>query len=100
MSGTGKTGSQRGFLRDLQVYGDADFSAYMPRAFARSMGYPSAELRRPVVGIAFTHSKFNPCHRHSPALLHAVRRGDAQAGGLALAVPTISLHESTGETNY
>src|SRR6476659_3799975 len=95
MSETGKAGTERGFLRDLQVYGDADFSAYMRRAFARSMGYSSAELRRPVVGIAFTYSKFNPCHRHFPELLDAVKRGVAAAGWLALEFPTISLHEST-----
>jgi dihydroxy-acid dehydratase len=95
MSQSGKAGTARGFLRDLQVYGDADFSAYMRRAFARSMGYSSAELKRPVVGIAFTHSKFNPCHRHFPELLDAVKRGVAAAGGLALEFPTISLHEST-----
>jgi dihydroxy-acid dehydratase len=95
MAPAGKPHDTRGFLRDLQVYGDADFSAYMRRAFARSMGYSSAELKRPVVGIAFTHSKFNPCHRHFPELLDAVKRGVAQAGGLALEFPTISLHEST-----
>ena len=50
---------------------------------------------RPVVGIAFTHSKFNPCHRHFPELLDAIKRGVAAAGGLALEFPTISLHEST-----
>jgi dihydroxy-acid dehydratase len=95
MAPAGKPQNARGFLRDLQVYGDADFSAYMRRAFARSMGYSSTELKRPVVGIAFTHSKFNPCHRHFPELLDAVKRGVAQAGGLALEFPTISLHEST-----
>ena len=94
----GKTGddiSERGFLRDLQTYGDRDFSIYMRRAFAKSMGYSGDELSRPVVGIAFTHSKFNPCHRHFPELLDAVKRGVAAAGGLALEFPTISLHEST-----
>ena len=88
-------GRERGFLRDLQSYGDRDFSVYMRRAFAKSMGYSGAELKRPVVGIAFTHSKFNPCHRHFPELLDAVKRGVAAAGGLALEFPTISLHEST-----
>src|SRR6185295_2150117 len=92
---SGEPRTERGFLRDLQVYGDADFSAYMRRAFARSMDYSRAELKRPVVGIAFTHSKFNPCHRHFPELLDAVKRGVASAGGLALEFPTISLHEST-----
>lgn len=85
----------RGFLRGLQNYGDRDFSIYMRRAFAKSMGYSHDELKRPVVGIAFTHSKFNPCHRHFPELLEAIKRGIASAGGLALEFPTISLHEST-----
>ena len=85
----------RGFLRGLQSYGDRDFSIYMRRAFAKSMGYSGDELARPVVGIAFTHSKFNPCHRHFPELLDAIKRGVAAAGGLALEFPTISLHEST-----
>ncbi len=87
--------SERGFLRGLQNYGDRDFSIYMRRAFAKSMGYSGDELKRPVVGIAFTHSKFNPCHRHFPELLEAIKRGVAAAGGLALEFPTISLHEST-----
>ncbi|RTL62208.1 MAG: dihydroxy-acid dehydratase [Hyphomicrobiales bacterium] len=91
----GSDGDDRGFLRGLQNYGDRDFSIYMRRAFAKSMGYSHDELTRPVVGIAFTHSKFNPCHRHFPELLDAVKRGIATAGGLALEFPTISLHEST-----
>jgi dihydroxy-acid dehydratase len=85
----------KGFLQGLQSYGDRDFSIYMRRAFAKSMGYSADELARPVVGIAFTHSRFNPCHRHFPELLDAVKRGVAAAGGLALEFPTISLHEST-----
>src|SRR5262245_48045399 len=86
---------ERGFLRGLQTYGDRDFSIYMRRAFAKSMGYSGDELARPVVGIAFTASRFNPCHRHFPELLEAVKRGVAAAGGLALEFPTVSLHEST-----
>jgi dihydroxy-acid dehydratase len=95
MGKTGDDNSERGFLRGLQTYGDRDFSIYMRRAFAKSMGYSGDELSRPVVGIAFTHSKFNPCHRHFPELLEAIKRGVAAAGGLALEFPTISLHEST-----
>jgi dihydroxy-acid dehydratase len=93
--GEGRGDDERGFLRGLQTYGDRDFSIYMRRAFAKSMGYSGDELSRPVVGIAFTHSKFNPCHRHFPELLEAVKRGVTAAGGLALEFPTISLHEST-----
>ncbi len=87
--------ASRGFLRGLQNYGDADFSIYMRRAFAKSMGYSHDELKKPVVGIANTFSTFNPCHRHFPELVEAVKRGVAAAGGLALEFPTISLHEST-----
>ena len=86
---------ERGFLRGLQNYGDRDFSIYMRRAFAKSMGYTGEELARPVVGIAYTHSRFNPCHRHFPELLDAIKRGVAAAGGLALEFPTTSLHELT-----
>ena len=86
---------ERGLLQGLQNYGDRDFSIYMRRAFVKSMGYSADELTRPVIGIAFTHSRFNPCHRHFPELLDAVKRGVAAAGGLALEFPTISLHEST-----
>ena len=69
-----KDQNERGFLRGLQNYGDRDFSIYMRRAFAKSMGYAGDELSRPVVGIAFTHSRCNPCHRHFPELLDAVKR--------------------------
>ncbi|MEO0730250.1 MAG: dihydroxy-acid dehydratase [Pseudomonadota bacterium] len=85
----------RGFLGGLQSYGDADFSRYMRRAFARSQGFQLDELARPVIGIANTFSRYNPCHRHFPELLDAVKRGVASAGGVAFEFPTISLHEST-----
>ncbi|MBV1693338.1 MAG: dihydroxy-acid dehydratase [Hyphomicrobiales bacterium] len=84
-----------GFLQGLQSYGDRDFSVYMRRAFAKSQGFSREELTRPVVGIAYTQSRYNPCHRHFPELLDAIKRGVASAGGLALEFPTISLHEST-----
>ena len=86
---------ESGFLQGLQSYGDRDFSIYMRRAFARSQGWSLDELGRPIVGIAFTHSRFNPCHRHFPELLEAVKRGIASAGGTAMEFPTTSLHEST-----
>ncbi len=90
-----ETPREQGLLRGLQNYGDRDFSIYMRRAFVKSMGLSADELRRPVVGIAATASQFNPCHRHFPELIEAVRRGVTAAGGLALTFPTISLHEST-----
>ncbi|MFL6947898.1 MAG: IlvD/Edd family dehydratase [Xanthobacteraceae bacterium] len=83
----------RGLGRGLTNYGDRDFSAYLRRSFARSMGYSRDMLSRPVVGIAYTPSGFNNCHRHFPELLEAVKRGVLSTGALPLEFPTISLGE-------
>ena len=77
----------------LTNYGDRDFSLYLRRSFAQSMGYSRAMLGKPVVGIAYTPSGFNNCHRHFPELLDAVKRGVLAAGALPLDFPTISLGE-------
>jgi dihydroxy-acid dehydratase len=77
----------------LTNYGDRDFSLYLRRSFAKSMGYSSAMLEKPVVGIAYTGSGFNNCHRHFPELLDAVKRGVLAAGALPMEFPTISLGE-------
>jgi len=82
-----------GFANGLTNYGDRDFSLYLRRSFAQSMGYSRAMLAKPVVGIAHTASGFNNCHRHFPELLEAVKRGVLAAGALPVEFPTISLGE-------
>jgi dihydroxy-acid dehydratase len=82
-----------GFANGLTNYGDRDFSLYLRRSFAQSMGYSRAMLAKPVVGIAHTASGFNNCHRHFPDLLEAVKRGVLAAGALPVEFPTISLGE-------
>ncbi len=82
-----------GLNEGLTDYGDKDFSRYLRRSFAQSMGYSRTLLDKPVVGIAFTGSDFNNCHRHFPELLTAVKRGVLAAGALPLEFPTISLGE-------
>ena len=82
-----------GLANGLTNYGDRDFSLYLRRSFAQSMGYSRAMLGRPVVGIAYTPSGFNNCHRHFPELLEAVKRGVVAAGALPLDFPTVSLGE-------
>src|SRR6202521_113544 len=83
----------RGLEDGLTNYGDRDFSLYLRRSFAQSMGYSRAMLGKPVVGIAYTPSGFNNCHRHFPELLEAVKRGVLAAGALPIDFPTISLGE-------
>jgi len=82
-----------GIASGLTNYGDRDFSLYLRRSFAQSMGYSRAMLARPVVGIAYTPSGFNNCHRHFPEMLEAVKRGVLTAGALPVEFPTISLGE-------
>jgi dihydroxy-acid dehydratase len=83
----------RGLARGLTNYGDAGFSLYLRRSFAKSMGYSGEMLARPVVGIADSKSGFNNCHRHFPELIEAVKRGVLAAGGLPIDFPTVSLGE-------
>jgi dihydroxy-acid dehydratase len=84
---------KRGIARGLTNYGDPAFSLYLRRSFAKSMGYSSEMLERPVVGIADSKSGFNNCHRHFPELIEAVKRGVLGAGGLPIEFPTVSLGE-------
>jgi dihydroxy-acid dehydratase len=83
-----------GIALGLTNYGDRDFSLYLRRSFAKSMGYTNASLAKSVVGIAYTPSGFNNCHRHFPGLLEAVKRGVLAAGALPIDFPTISLGEA------
>ncbi len=83
----------RGLANGLTNYGDKDFALYLRKSFARSMGYSNEMLARPTVGIAYTQSGFNNCHRHFPEMLDAVKRGVIAAGGLPLEFPTVSLGE-------
>src|SRR5258708_38820327 len=79
-----------GTARGLTNYGDRDFALYLRRSFAKSMGYSSAMLARPVVGIANTYSGFNNCHRHLPELVAAVKRGGLAARGPPPRFPAVS----------
>lgn len=82
-----------GLAKGLTNYGDFDFSLYLRRSFASSMGYSQEVLKKPIVGIANSFSGFNNCHRHFPELLEAVKRGVLLGGGLPVEFPTISLGE-------
>ena len=82
-----------GLAKGLTNYGDAGFSLYLRRSFAKSMGYSGELLGKPVVGIADSRSGFNNCHRHFPELIEAVKRGVLAAGGLPVEFPTVSLGE-------
>lgn len=85
-----KTGLRKG----LATYGDAEFSLFMRRVFIKAMGYTDDALDRPIIGITDTYSDFNPCHGNVPDLIEATKRGIMLAGGMPMAFPTVSIHES------
>jgi len=80
--------------KGLTDYGDRDFSLFLRKAFIKGAGFTDAALDRPVIAIADTGSDYNPCHGNAPQLVEAVKRGVMLAGGLPMAFPTISIHES------
>lgn len=83
-----------GMRRGLTRYGDDAFALYLRKAFIKAMGYSDDALGRTVIGIADTFSAYNACHANVPQIIEAVKRGVMLAGGLPMAFPTISLHES------
>ncbi len=83
-----------GLRKGLTSYGDPGFSLFLRRAFIKAMGYSDDALDRPIVGIADTRSDYNACHGNVPQMVEAVRRGVMLAGGLPMAFPTVSIHES------
>ena len=67
-----------GLEHGLTNYGDRDFSLYLRRSFARSMGYSREMLARPVVGIANTASRLQQL---PPPFPGAARGGEARRAG-------------------
>ena len=57
------------------------------------MGFDSADMARPLIGICNTFSELNHCNSHLRTISEAVKRGVWQAGGFPLEFPTISLGE-------
>ncbi|HEX7441687.1 MAG TPA: IlvD/Edd family dehydratase [Caldimonas sp.] len=83
-----------GMRKGLTSYGDQGFSLFLRKAFIKGAGYTDAALDRPVIAIADTASDYNACHGNAVQLVEAVKRGVMLAGGLPMAFPTISIHES------
>ena len=80
-------------LRSHSFFTEPGVAGLTHRAFTSAMGYDSADMSRPLIGICTTASELNPCNSHLPALSAAVKRGVLQAGGFPLEFPTISLGE-------
>ena len=84
----------QGISKGLTSYGDEEFSKFIRRSFAKSMGYTNESLEKPIVGICYTESGYNNCHRNFPEMLEAVKRGVLSSGALPISFPVISLGET------
>ena len=85
---------KKGLEKNLSDYGDKEFSNFIRRSFAKSMGYSNKSLDKPIVGICYTESGYNNCHRNFPEMLEAVKRGVHASGALPIVFPVISLGET------
>lgn len=83
-----------GIDKGLTNYGDQEFSKFLRRSFAKSMGYTNKSLNKPIVGICYTESGFNNCHRNFPEILQSLKNGVLSNGALPIVFPMISLGET------
>ena len=82
-------------LRSTRWFGPDDLRSFGHRSRMMQMGLgPEDWEGRPVIGILNTWSEMNPCHLHFRDRAEDVKKGIAQAGGLGLEIPTISIDES------
>ncbi len=82
-----------GLFGQLTSYSDEGFSRFLRGVFLASGGFDADDLERPVIGVAHGISDFATCHREMPALVRAVARGVAEAGGLPMVFSTMTLPE-------
>ncbi len=83
-----------GIRRNLPQYGDAEFSAFLRKAFIKALGYTDAALDGPIIGIVDTRSGYNACHKNIPDLVEAASRGVMLNGGIPVPFPVVSIHEA------
>ncbi|HEU0240379.1 MAG TPA: IlvD/Edd family dehydratase [Micromonosporaceae bacterium] len=81
-------------LRSAQWYSSNDRDAYLHRAWMRR-GLPDDAFHdRPHIAIANTASDLTPCNSHLDEIAASVKVGVAEAGGVALNLPMVSLGET------
>ncbi|WP_332700026.1 L-arabinonate dehydratase [Devosia sp.] len=82
-------------LRSARWFAPDDLRTFGHRSRLAQLGYDEADYaRKPVIGVLTTWSELNACHGHFPERLQDVKRGVAQAGGFAVAMPSLSVDES------
>ena len=82
-------------LRSARWFAPDDLRSFGHRSRMMQMGLAPEDWEgKPIIGILNTWSEMNPCHLHFRQRAEEVKKGVAQAGGLAVEIPTISIDES------
>ena len=82
-------------LRSARWFAPDDLRSFGHRSRMMQLGYGEEDfMGRPVIGVLNTWSEINSCHGHFRERAADVKRGVAQAGGLALEMPALSVDES------
>ena len=82
-------------LRSARWFGPDDLRSFGHRSRMMQLGYSEDDFRgKPLIGVLNTWSELNSCHAHFRERVVDVKRGVAQAGGLAVELPALSVDES------
>ena len=63
------------------------------RVYLRAVGFTEEDFSKPLVGVAVAWSELGPCNYHTLELARYVKEGVKEAGGTALAAPTIVVND-------
>ncbi|MBO6866292.1 MAG: dihydroxy-acid dehydratase [Thalassococcus sp.] len=84
-----------GGLRSDRWFAPDDLRSFGHRSRMMQLGFFEEEFRgKPIIGILNTWSEINSCHSHFRERAQDVKRGVAQAGGLGVEMPSLSVDES------
>ena len=84
-----------GGLRSDRWFAPDDLRSFGHRSRMMQLGFSEEEFRgKPIIGILNTCSEINSCHSHFRERAQDVKRGVAQAGGLGVEMPSLSVDES------
>jgi len=90
-----KDGKGLGALRSDRWFAPDDLRSFGHRSRMMQLGYSEEDfLGKPIIGILNTWSEINSCHSHFRERAQDVKRGVAQAGGLGVEMPSLSVDES------
>ncbi|MCB2054789.1 MAG: dihydroxy-acid dehydratase, partial [Geminicoccaceae bacterium] len=90
-----RSGKTAQTLRSARWFAPDDLRSFGHRSRMMQLGYSEADfMGKPIIGVLNTWSEINSCHSHFRERAQDVKRGVAQAGGLAVEMPVLSVDES------